>query len=267
MLTRPKVNNCYVGNKRAAPRLGNSRKERTRNLTQVSDFPSVYTKIGCGAARLLEVVGRRRENDGGTGMTAGVVCIVLGAALLHATWNALLRSGADRFWSIVVMSIASASVSLPLTFMLAAPARASWPYIGLSAFLQICYCLVLVRAYREGDLGSIYPIARGSSPMLVTIGALVFAGEKLGLIPLLGIAMVSFGIIGMTFGRGRPDARSILAALATGLFVASYTVADGVGSQLCGAAPTEAGGAFSLSGRADAAHLHGDARQAGDRSV
>ena len=232
MLTRPKVNNCYVGNKRAAPRLGNSRKERTRNLTQVSDFPSVYTKIGCGAARLLEVVGRRRENDGGTGMTAGVVCIVLGVALLHATWNALLRSGADRFWSIVVMSIASASVSLPLTFMLAAPARASWPYIGLSAFLQICYCLVLVRAYREGDLGSIYPIARGSSPMLVTIGALVFAGEKLGLIPLLGIAMVSFGIIGMTFGRGRSNVSSIVAALATGLFIASYTVADGIGSRL-----------------------------------
>src|ERR1700687_3853956 len=110
MLTRPKVNNCYVGNKRAAPRLGNSRKERTRNLTQISDFPSVYTKIGCGAARLLEVVGRRRENDGGAGMTAGVVCIVLGAALLHATWNALLRSGAVWFSSIVVLSFSVDSV-------------------------------------------------------------------------------------------------------------------------------------------------------------
>jgi drug/metabolite transporter (DMT)-like permease len=167
-------------------------------------------------------------------MTAGVVLIVLGAALLHAAWNALLRSGADRFWSIVVMGVASASVALPLTFILAAPARASWPFIGLSAFLQICYCVILARAYREGDLGSIYPIARGSSPMLVTIGALVFAGEKLGLTAMFGIVMVSIGIIGLTFGRGRPNAGSMLAALATGLFIASYTVADGIGSRLSG---------------------------------
>jgi drug/metabolite transporter (DMT)-like permease len=167
-------------------------------------------------------------------MTAGVVCIVLGAALLHAAWNALLRSGADRFWSIVVMGVASASVALPLTFILAAPARASWPFVGLSAFLQICYCVVLARAYREGELGSIYPIARGSSPMLVTLGAFVFAGEKLGPLALLGVAMVSFGIVGMTFGRGRPNWSSIVAALATGLFIASYTVADGIGSRLSG---------------------------------
>ena len=167
-------------------------------------------------------------------MTAGVIFIVLGAAFLHAAWNALLRSGADRFWSIVVMGVASASVALPLTFILAAPARLSWPFIGLSAFLQICYCVILARAYREGDLGSIYPIARGSSPMLVTIGALVFAGENLGLTAMFGIAMVSIGIIGLTFGRGRPNAGSMLAALATGLFIASYTVADGIGSRLSG---------------------------------
>jgi len=167
-------------------------------------------------------------------MTPAVITIVLGAALLHATWNALLRSGADRFWSIVVMGVASASVALPLTFILAVPARASLPFIGLSAFLQICYFVVLARAYREGELGSIYPIARGSSPMLVTLGAFVFAGEKLGPVALLGVAMVSFGIIGMTFGRGRPNGSSILAALATGLFIASYTVADGIGSRLSG---------------------------------
>ncbi len=167
-------------------------------------------------------------------MTPAVVSIVLGAALLHATWNALLRSGADRFWSIVVMSVASATVSLPLTWILAVPARASWPYIGLSAVLQIIYCLFLVRAYREGDLGSIYPIARGSSPMLVTLGALVFAREKLSPIALLGVAMVSFGIIAMTFGRNRPHVKSIMAALATGLFIAGYTVTDGIGSRLSG---------------------------------
>jgi len=167
-------------------------------------------------------------------MTAGVVFIVLGARCCMRLGMRCCGVVRDRFWSIVVMGVASATVALPLTFILAAPARASWPFIGLSAFLQICYCLVLVRAYREGELGSIYPIARGSSPMLVTIGALVFAGEKLGPLAMLGVAMVSFGIMGMTFGRNRPHVSSILAALATGLFIASYTVADGIGSRLSG---------------------------------
>ena len=167
-------------------------------------------------------------------MTPTVVSLVLGAALLHAAWNAILRSGADRLWSIVVMGIASATVSLPFTWMLASPEQASWPYIGLSAVLQISYCLFLVRAYRDGDLVQIYPIARGSSPLLVTMGARVFAGEHLGPLAMSGVAMVSFGIIAMTFGRDRPNVKSILAALATGLFIASYTVTDGIGSRLSG---------------------------------
>ena len=167
-------------------------------------------------------------------MTPTVVSLVLGAALLHAAWNAILRSGADRLWSIVVMGIASATVSLPFTWMLASPEQASWPYIGLSAVLQISYCLFLVRAYRDGDLVQIYPIARGSSPLLVTLGARIFAGEHLGPLAMSGVAMVSFGIIAMTFGRDRPNVKSILAALATGLFIASYTVTDGIGSRLSG---------------------------------
>src|SRR5260370_25140247 len=167
-------------------------------------------------------------------MTRTVVIVVLCAARLHSTWNAVLRSGADRFWSIVVMSIASATVSLPFTLILAAPAMPSWPYIGLSAILQISYCLFLVRAYREGDLGQVYPIARGSSPLLVTVGAAIFASENLSPLILAGIVMVSFGIIAMAFGRDRPDVKSLLAALATGLFIAGYTVTDGIGSRLSG---------------------------------
>jgi drug/metabolite transporter (DMT)-like permease len=181
-------------------------------------------------------------------MTPTVVILVLSAALLHASWNAMLRSGADRFWSIVVMCIASATVSLPFTWILASPNRASWPYIGLSAALQIIYCLFLVRAYREGDLGQVYPIARGFSPLMVTMGAAIFAGEKLSPVALTGIAMVSFGIIGMTSGQDHLDAKSLLAALATGLFVASYTVTDGIGSRLSGHPPSYAAWLFLFQG-------------------
>ena len=181
-------------------------------------------------------------------MTPTVVILVLSAALLHASWNAMLRSGADRFWSIVVMCVASATVSLPFTWILAAPNRPSWRYIGLSATLQIIYCLFLVRAYREGDLGQVYPIARGFSPLMVTMGAAIFAGEKLSPVALTGIAMVSFGIIGMTSGQDHLDAKSLLAALATGLFVASYTVTDGIGSRLSGHPPSYAAWLFLFQG-------------------
>ena len=181
-------------------------------------------------------------------MTVTVVILVLGAAILHATWNALLRSGADRFRSMVVMSVVSASVAIPLAWLLDSPMSASWPYIGLSAALQTSYWLFLVRAYRDGDLGQVYPIARGSSPMLVTVGAAIFAGEKLAPVALAGVGMVSAGIIAMAFGRHRPDAKSMLAALATGLFIAGYTVSDGIGSRLSGHPQSYAAWLFLVQG-------------------
>src|SRR5258707_827553 len=144
-------------------------------------------------------------------MTAGGVFFVLGGALLHGGWDLLFRRRAGRFWFILVMGGGWAGGAVSLTFLFGAAGPGGVACIGVLAFLQICYCLVLVRAYSEGELGSIYPIARGSSPMLVTLGALVFAGEKLGPLALFGVAMVSFGIVGMTFGRGRPNVSSIVA--------------------------------------------------------
>ena len=100
-------------------------------------------------------------------MTIGVVLFVLLAALLHASWNALLRAGADRLWSMTMMSAAVALVCGGLTFVVQVPARASWGCVVLSALLHVGYNLFLVRTYRSGDLGQTYPIARGSAPPLV----------------------------------------------------------------------------------------------------
>src|SRR4051794_8554598 len=101
-------------------------------------------------------------------MSATVLALVLFSALLHATWNAALRSGADRTWSMTVMCATTAASALPMALSLPAPARASWPYVASSALLQVAYCVFLVRAYRTGHLAQVYPIARGSSPLLVT---------------------------------------------------------------------------------------------------
>jgi len=173
----------------------------------------------------------------GPGVPPLVIVLLLGSALIHATWNALLRGGADRLKSITLMCLVSAAASLPLMALSPAPAMASWPYAALSAALQIGYCLFLVRAYRDGHLGQVYPIARGSAPLLVALGAAAVAGEALAPRAILGLLLVSGGIMGLSLGRGRADLRSILAALATGAFIAGYMVTDGVGVRLSGQPP------------------------------
>lgn len=181
-------------------------------------------------------------------MTPTLIGLVLLAAILHATWNAVLRSGADRLWSMAVMSIAWSAASLPVALWLAPPAPASWPYILLSAGLHVGYNLFLVRAYRHGELGQVYPIARGSSPLLVTLGAALFAGEHLGLLALSGVGLVSLGIVSLARGKASARPMSIATALATGFFIASYTVTDGIGSRLSEGVQAYAAWLFVLEG-------------------
>lgn len=177
-----------------------------------------------------------------------VIALVLGAAILHAGWNAVLRSSMDRLRGITVMSLVSAAVAAPFAIALPLPAPVSWPYIAFSAVVQIGYCFVLVRAYREGDFGQIYPIARGSSPLLVTLGAALFAHEHLPSLALLGVFLVSAGIFASARGIDRAHLGSVLAALASGIFIAGYSLADGTGSRLSGNAKSYTAWSFICQG-------------------
>ncbi|HVW75295.1 MAG TPA: DMT family transporter [Rhizomicrobium sp.] len=167
-------------------------------------------------------------------MTLSIAAIVLFAALLHASWNALLKGGSDRLWSMTIMGIATSIVCALLVPFLSAPSRASWPYLLGSAVLHVGYNIFLIRAYRSGEFGSAYPIARGSSPLLVTLGAAAAAGEAPTPSGVAGILLVSTGIISLAFrGRRLPEA-GIFYALGTGLFIAAYSVTDGIGGRLSG---------------------------------
>lgn len=168
-------------------------------------------------------------------MPIHLVCLVLFAALLHASWNALLRSGADRLWSMTVMCMAIAITCAVAAVFMVPPAVESWRYALLSGLLHVGYNLFLVRSYRVGDLGQIYPISRGSSPVLITLGAAVFAGETIAPGQLLGIALVSGGIISLAFRGRRLSVPSLPYALGTGCFIAAYSVVDGIGARLSGA--------------------------------
>jgi drug/metabolite transporter (DMT)-like permease len=167
-------------------------------------------------------------------MTFSIAVIVLFAALLHASWNALLKSGGDGFWSMTVMGVATTLACAAALPFLPVPLRASWPYIAASALLHVGYNAFLIRAYRGGEFGSAYPIARGSSPLLVTLGAALVAGEHPAPHGIIGILLVSGGIISLAFrGRRLPES-GIFYALGTGVFIAAYSVTDGVGARLSG---------------------------------
>ena len=167
-------------------------------------------------------------------MNPVVIGLVLFAAALHATWNAVLRSGDDRLWSVTIMSFATTIVAIPFAIMLPLPSPLSWPYLILSSSLQLGYSVFLVFAYRYGELGQVYPIVRGSVPLLVTFGGFLLADQHPSALSLFGVILVALGILSLALGRRRATAKSVALALITGLFIASYITADGFGVRLAG---------------------------------
>ncbi|MEN8506051.1 MULTISPECIES: DMT family transporter [Paraburkholderia] len=160
--------------------------------------------------------------------------LVLLAALLHASWNAMLHGNEDRFLSMTWMSIAIAAVSTLVILFTPLPASAAWPYIVASGIVHIVYNVTLVRSYRRNDLAQAYPIARGSSPLLVTLGAALFAHEMIRPSQVLGILMISGGIIAIALERFHVSRAGLRAALTTGATIAVYTVIDSIGVRLSG---------------------------------
>ncbi|NLP59871.1 EamA family transporter [Paraburkholderia sacchari] len=168
-------------------------------------------------------------------MASFVVLLVLLSALMHASWNAFLHLSGDRVWLLGMFSVPYVLVSAVGVCVLPLPDSASWPYIVASALLEFAYCFALIRAYRSGDFGQIYPIARGLSPLLVFVGALVFAHEELHALAATGVLLVSLGIMSLAFRRGmRFSGESVPWALATGFFIATYSIVDGLGARLAG---------------------------------
>lgn len=165
-------------------------------------------------------------------MTPLIFGCVTCAAVLHASWNAVLRGGGDRLWSMTLMMIAIVGVTSLAALFIPWPNAASWPYVIASAIIHTLYNLSLVRTYRSGDLGQTYPISRGSSPVLVTLGAAIFAHETITFLSAVGILLVSGGIVSLAFQRGKVRTDFLPAAFVTGVIIGAYTVIDGIGVRL-----------------------------------
>jgi drug/metabolite transporter (DMT)-like permease len=167
-------------------------------------------------------------------MSTVVIGLALFAAILHATWNAFLRNGGDRLRTVTVMSFASTVVAFPFVFAYPLPASGVWLYIVLSAVLQVGYSIFLVAAYRYGELGQVYPIVRGTVPLLVTLGGFLFTGDRLDHSQIAGVVLVAMGIMSLTLGKGRASTSSLLFAVATGAIIAAYATVDSIGVHQAG---------------------------------
>ena len=183
-------------------------------------------------------------------MSTVVVAVVLGSALLHAVWNALAHSAKDRLAGITLIALSSGAVAALLLVFTRPPAHAVWPYLAASGCVQAMYDFGLVLAYRLGEFGRMYPLARGTSPVVVAFVATFFVGQPMSGLEAVGIGVVAVGLFALAFSKGLPrraDLPSVAAAVATGCTIATYTVIDGVAVRKAGSVLGYAGWEFLLS--------------------
>ena len=157
-------------------------------------------------------------------MPIDALALALAAAVVHAGWNVLLRGAPDVE--------AATAATLALSVVLFAPVAAAtwnvrpgaWPYIAASAALETVFFFLLVAAYRRRELSIVYPIARGSAPVLVLLGSAVVLGHSVSAAQALGVCLVAVGVL---FVRGlRRGAEGVAIGLAIGIAIASYTLVD-----------------------------------------
>jgi drug/metabolite transporter (DMT)-like permease len=170
--------------------------------------------------------------DPSTTLPLSVTLAVLAAAVTHATWNAIAHGIKDQTLAFALIGVGGIVVAVPLVIVAAMPRPACWPYLLGSVAIHVFYNLLLMQCYRLGEFSQVYPLARGISPLVVTVLAAVFVHEHLAFLQLVGVVVVSAGLAFLVFGGRRPGRAAFLAAVGTGLTIAAYTTVDGVGVRL-----------------------------------
>lgn len=170
-----------------------------------------------------------------------IVLAVLFGALLHAGWNALIKSGADKQLDTALIHSLGIFIALPVLLYAGLPVAAAWPYIAASTVIHLGYYIALAGAYRHGDLGLTYPVMRGSAPLLVAVGSVALIGEPLSAGAWTGVLVICVGVLALGLSRSAlhaaDEARRRTAlrfALCNAVIIALYTVVDGLGVRASG---------------------------------
>ncbi|MGZ5239042.1 MAG: EamA family transporter [Caldimonas sp.] len=171
-------------------------------------------------------------------MTWPIVAAVLLAALLHASWNALVKSGSDKALDMALIHVLGCGVGLALVLAVGLPRTEALPWLAASVVIHIGYYVTVVGAYQHGELGFAYPIMRGTAPLLVALLSGRLIGEHLPLAAWLGVAAISSGVllIGLTRSARATGSRghAMAYALANAAIIAAYTIVDGIGVRTSG---------------------------------
>lgn len=165
-------------------------------------------------------------------MTPTIVFAVLISALLHAIWNSLAHNVDDRLMGFALIGVVDCVGGAAMAVVAGLPPAGAWPFVIASAALHVVYNLMLLASYHLGEFSQMYPLARGTSPWVVALVSVLVLGRDLPVLELLGILLVSGGLIGLVVAGGRPGRRDVPAlgaAVVTGLAIAAYTVVDGLG--------------------------------------
>ena len=184
--------------------------------------------------------------DPSTTLSLTVTLAVLAAAVTHATWNAIAHGIKDQTLAFALIGAGGIVIAIPLIIVTAMPRADCWPYLLGSVAIHVFYTLLLMRCYRLGEFGQVYPLARGTSPLVVTILAAIFVHEHLSLAQVGGVIVVCAGLAVLVLAGRRPrlaggsggvdppgkQRAAFLAAVGTGLTIAAYTTVDGVGVRL-----------------------------------
>ena len=181
-------------------------------------------------------------------MSSLIFAAVLAAAFLHASWNVVVKISLDRFLAMFLLQSLMGVMGLAILLAFAWPGAASIPFAVASGVLHTGYNLFLARSYRTGDLGLVYPVARGTAPLLTLLGSFLFTHDPVSPLAAGGIIFLILGIwlIALSPAALRADRTTLAFAFGTSLFIGLYTVVDGLGGRVSGAASGYTGLVFIL---------------------
>lgn len=163
------------------------------------------------------------------------IAAAIASAVIHASWNAVLKGGTDRVTDSFLIAVGGLGAGLVIILLLGAPPPAAWPYLALTVCIHLAYWFCLFKGYDAGDMSHVYTLSRGMAPVLVAVGAVLTVQEIPPPLKMLGIAFVSIGVF--TVGASpRAPLRATLWAGAIGLCIASYSLVDALGSRATGSA-------------------------------
>ena len=169
-------------------------------------------------------------------MSLAVSMAVLLAALLHASWNAMIKGGGDVLHDTAGIVVGAMLVALPFLFVVPVPAPPAWPYIVASVTVHLAYYWLMISAYRVGDLSLVYPLMRGAAPLITAMAGILVLGEVPGPVAWLGILLISAGVFVLGYrALGHAPSRAAVGfALANAAVIALYTLIDGRGARISG---------------------------------